>query len=293
MDVRAADALFNGSVIALVATAATVVLDLFGFFNVAVAASFMLGSAAAFAFAASAAPEWQWVAAGALIGLVGGAAMDRLALDPLRRRGHTAAMLPASIGATLVVYELSRAVFFPGLFKVRHAVDLSRVATVGRFTFTELQAFAVIATIVCCVLLDLVVRKTRFGNGVRAACENPLAAQLMGMRIDLVPAAAMALTSALASGAGALYMAHAGIPLSAGIPPYFALNALAVVAIAPVGSIGGACGIAYALSLAGAILSAYFPSLPAYAVPCMLLSLIAAGLAWRQTRASATAAVET
>jgi branched-chain amino acid transport system permease protein len=293
MDVRTADALFNGSVIALVATAATVILDLFGFFNVAVAASFVLGSFAAFAFAAANAPEWQWVAAGALVGLVGGAAIDRLALDPLRRRGRTAAMLPASIGATLVIYGLSRALFATGVSKVHHAVDLSRVATVGRFTFSELQAFAVIATIVCCVLLDLVVRKTRFGNGVRAACENPLAAQLMGIRTDLVPAAAMALTSALASGAGALYTAHAGIPMSAGIPPFFGLSALAVVAIAPVGSIGGACLTAYAISIAGAFSNAYFPSLPAYATPCILLALIAAGLAWRRARASANGAVET
>ena len=293
MDVRAADALFNGSVIALVATAATIILDLFGFFNVAIAASFVLGSGAAFAFATVNAPEWQWVAAGALVGLVGGAAIDRLALDPLRRRSRTAAMLPASIGATLVIYGLSRALFSPGVTKVHHAVDLSRVATIGRFTFTELQAFAVIATIVCCVLLDLVVRKTRFGNGVRAACENPLAAQLMGMRIDLVPAAAMALTSALASGAGALYTAHAGIPMSAGIPPFFGLSALAVIAIAPVGSVGGACVIAYTLALANAFSSAYLPSLPAYAAPCVLLALIAAGLTWRAARASATGAIET
>jgi branched-chain amino acid transport system permease protein len=292
MDVRAADALFNGSVIALVATAATVVLDLFGFFNVAVAAAFVLGSGAAFAFAAAAAPEWQWIAAGALVGLVGGAAIDRLAFDPLRRRGRSTAMLPASIGATLVVYGLSRATFAPGGFRLPHAVDHSRVATVGSFTFTELQAFAVIATIVSCVLLDLAVRKTRFGNGVRAACENPLAAQLMGMRIDLVPAAAMALTSALASAAGALYTAHAGT-LSAGVPGLFALYALAVVAIAPVGSIGGACALAYSLSLAIAFLGAYFPSLPPYATPCILLALIAAGLAWRQSHSHASASVET
>src|SRR5580704_5074274 len=57
MDVRAADALFNGSVIALVAAAATVVLDLFGFLNVAIAASFVLGSCAAFAFSIAATPE--------------------------------------------------------------------------------------------------------------------------------------------------------------------------------------------------------------------------------------------
>ncbi len=292
MDVRAAEALFNGSVIALVATAATVVLDLFGFFNVAVAASFVLGSSAAFAFAAAAAPEWQWIGAGALVGLVGGVAIDRLALDPLRRRGRSAAMLPASIAATLIVFGLARAAFSQGVARMPHAVDLSRVATIGSVTFTELQAFAVIATIVCCALLDLAVRKTRFGNGVRAACENPLAAQLMGMRIDLVPAAAMALTSALASVAGAFYTAHAGT-MSVGIPSLFVLFALAAVAIAPVGSIAGACAVAYALTIANALLNAHFPSLPASVTPCMLLALIAAGLAWRQMRAPVTAAVET
>jgi branched-chain amino acid transport system permease protein len=292
MDVRAADALFNGSVIALVAAAATVVLDLFGFLNVAIAASFVLGSGAAFAFSIAAAPEWQWIAAGALVGLVGGIAIDRLAFDPLRRRGRAVAMLPASIGATLVVIGLSRSAFSPGVSRLPHAVDLSRVATIGSFTFTELQAFAVIATIVCCTLLDLAVRKTRFGNGVRAACENPLAAQLMGMRIDLVPAAAMALTSALASVAGALYTTHAGT-MSAGIPSILVLDALAVVAVAPVGSVGGACAVAYALSFAGAFLSAYFPSMPAYAPPCLLLALIAMGLAWRQARAATAAVVET
>jgi branched-chain amino acid transport system permease protein len=291
MDVRAADALFNGSVIALVAAAATVVLDLFGFLNVAIAASFVLGSCAAFAFSIAATPEWQWIAAGALVGLLAGIAVDRLAFDPLRRRGRSAAMLPASIGATLVIFGLSRTAFSPGSSRLPHVIDLSRVATIGSFTFTELQLFAVIATIVCCTLLDLAVRKTRFGNGVRAACENPLAAQLMGMRIDLVPAAAMALTSALAAVAGALYTTHAGT-LSAGIPSNLILYALAVVAIAPVGSVFGACAVAYALSLAGALLSAMFPSMPAYAPPVLLLVLIAVNLTWRQARTTAAAMVE-
>lgn len=290
MDARVADALFNGSVIALLASATTVVLDLFGFVNVAVPASFVLGSAAAFAFAVAGAPEWQWIAAGALVGLVGGIAIDRLALDPLRRRGRTPSMLPASIAAALIVYGLVHETFIPGVSAVPHVVLLSRVATVGSFTFTALQAFSVALTVVACAVLDVAVRRTRFGNGVRAACANPLAAQLMGMRIDRVPAAAMGLTCAMASVAGALYTVHAE-SMTASVPPLFLLETLAVVALAPVGSIGGVCLVAFALTIAGALAGAQFPSLPAYAAPCALVALTALGIAVRQPRAATPAAI--
>lgn len=290
MDARVADALFNGSVIALLASATTVVLDLFGFVNIAVPASFILGSATAYAFAVARSPEWQWIAAGALVGLVGGIAIDRLALDPLRRRGRATSMLPASIAATLVVYGLVRAAFSPGVSVAPHVIILSRVATIGSFTFTALQAFSVALTVVACALLDFAIRRTRFGNGVRAACANPLAAQLMGMRIDRVPAAAMGLTCALASAAGALSTVRAE-SMTPAMPPMFLLEALAAVALAPVGSVGGACFIAYALSIAGALIGAQFPSLPAFATPCALLALIAFGLAARQARVAAQPAV--
>jgi len=291
MDARVADALFNGSVIALLASATTVVLDLFGFINIAVPASFILGSATAFAFALAGSPEWQWIADGALVGLVGGVAIDRLVLDPLRRRGRGPSMLPASIAAALVVFGLVRAAFSPGVSVVPHVVILSRVATIGSFTFTALQAFSVALTVVACGLLDFAVRRTRFGNGVRAACANPLAAQLMGMRIDRVPAAAMGLTCALASAAGALSTVRAE-SMTPSIPPMLLLEALAVVALAPVGSIGGACLIAYALSIALALIGAQLPSLPAFALPCALLALIALGLALRQVRVAAPPVVE-
>jgi branched-chain amino acid transport system permease protein len=290
MDARVADALFNGSVLALLASSITVVLDLFGFVNIAVPASFILGSATAFAFAVAGSPEWQWIAAGALVGLVGGIAIDRLALDPLRRRGRALSMLPASIAATLIVYGLVREAFSPGVSVVPHVVILSRVATIGGFTFTALQAFSVALTVVACALLDFAVRRTRFGNGVRAACANPLAAQLMGMRIDRVPAAAMGLTCALSSAAGALSTVRAEV-MTSSMPAMVLLEAIAVVALAPVGSVGGACLIAYGLSIAAALVGANFASLPAFAMPCAMLALIALGLGLRQARVAAPPAV--
>jgi len=291
MDAKvAADALFDGSVIALVAAAATVVLDLFGFVNLSVPAAFVLGSAGAFAFAAASAPAWQWIAAGALMGAIGGVAFDRGVFFPLRNRGRKAAMLPASLAGCIIVYGLLRAAFDQSAKAMPHAAAFARVARIGPVTITELQAVSVILCIVLAVLLDIAVRKTRFGNGVRAATENPLAALLMGMRIDRVPAAAMAATGAMAGAAGALSSVHAGTMIVE-MPGLLLLSVLAVVVVSPVGSVGGACLTAFALAFAGGLLKAHIAWLPAYAGPIALLALVAVGLAWRHARTPVAASI--
>ena len=90
-----AGALFDGSVIALVAAAATVCLDLFGFLNLMLAGAFILGAAEESAFAAAGSPQWERVAAGALAAAIAGFLFDRFALYPLRKRGSTDLMVPA------------------------------------------------------------------------------------------------------------------------------------------------------------------------------------------------------
>jgi hypothetical protein len=79
--------------------------------------------------------------------------------------------------------------------------------------------------------------------------------------------------------------------MSGGMSPLLLLDVLAVLALAPVGSVGGVVVTAYTISIAGALLGAHFPWLPAYVAPCALLALIAAGLALRRARAASAAAI--
>ena len=83
-----AGALFDGSVIALVAAATTVCYDLFGFLNLMLAGAFILGAAEESAFAATGSPQWERVAAGALAAAIAGFLFDRFALSVAQAGRH-------------------------------------------------------------------------------------------------------------------------------------------------------------------------------------------------------------
>ncbi len=273
-----AGALFDGSVIALVAAAATVSLDLFGFLNLMLPGAFVFGAAGAYAFAAAASPEWQRLAGGALVGAIAGFALDWLALDPLRRRRRTELMLIATLGCSLIAFGIIRAAINVNSAVMPRSLLAERVATVAHFTFSELDVAAVTICVLACTALHVAVYRTRFGAGVRAAIENPSAAQLMGMRVERVPPSAMAAICALAGVAGALSAMQAG-PLAAGMPAVILVTALAACALAPIGSISIAAAIAFALTLVDLAIEARFPALPQHSVAALMLIVTIAGVA--------------
>jgi branched-subunit amino acid ABC-type transport system permease component len=275
-----ADALFDGSVIALVAAATTVCLDLFGFLNLTLVGAFILGAAEEYAFAAAAAPQWERVAAGALAASIAGFLFDRFALHALRKRGATDLMLAAGLAAFLVILG------YLAVFRLDAAVTVSRsplserVANVGGFAFSELQALAVALSILACIALHVAVYRTRFGLGVRAAIENPVAAQFMGVRADRVPPSAMAAVCALAGAAGALFAMHAAACAIA-IPATVLITALAACALAPTGSVSIAVVLSFALTLAADELAAHKPALSAVITPTLMLLAVTVGVLLR------------
>ena len=88
-------------------------------------------------------------------------------------------------------------------------------------------------------LLTYFVTRTRLGISMRAAAENPMAAQLMGININTVIVAAFVIGSALAGVAGILWGARVGRiePLMGFIP---VLKAFVATVIGGFGSIPGA-----------------------------------------------------
>lgn len=275
-----AGALFDGSVIALVSAANTVCLDVFGFLNLMLVGAFVLGAAEEYQFAATGAPQWERFAAGALAAAIAGFLFDRFALNPLRKRGATDLMVAASLAAFLVILG------YLAVFRLDAAVSLprsslsDRIADIGGFTFTELQALAVVICIFACVALHVAVYRTRFGLGVRAAIDNPFAAQFMGVRADRVPPAAMAAICAVAGIGGAIFAMHAG-PFTIAMPATVLIAALAACMLAPTGSVGVAVTLSFALALAIDALGAHRPAFSYYAAPTLLLLIVAAGVAWR------------
>jgi branched-chain amino acid transport system permease protein len=275
-----AGALFDGSVIALVAAATTVCLDLFGFLNLMLVGAFILGAAEEYAFAATAAPQWERMAAGAVAAAIAGFLFDRFALYPLRRRGATEFMIAAGLAAFLVVLG------YLDIFRLDSAVSLprsslaERIATVGGFTFSELQALAVAVCILACIALHVAVYRTRFGLGVRAAIENPFAAQFMGLRADRVPPSAMAAVCAVAGIGGAIFAMHSG-PFAIAIPATILITALAACMLAPTGSVGIAVILSFVLSLVDSAVAAREPALSAFVPPTLMMLAVAVGVVLR------------
>lgn len=116
---------------------------------------------------------------------------------------------------------------------------------------------------------------TRTGLAVRAVVQNPQAAEAVGINLSRVRALTWAIAGAMAGLAGALVapvltvFPHVGFALT--------IKAFAVVVIAGMGSLGGACVAAYSLgvleSLATLVISSEYRDVVSYSV--MLLVLVA------------------
>ncbi len=185
------------------------------------------------------------VAGTVLVGLL----MERVAYRSIRGAPEIAALLTSfAVGqilqnGTLLITRLGnmRSPFpFP-------SIDfLSGVFTFGDITVPKLNMYSFGAAIVLLGLLSWFVTRTNLGLSMRAAAEDLVAAQLMGININRVIAMAFAIGSGLAAVAGLLFAVQAGQ-----INPYMGftpvLKAFIAAVIGGFGSIEGAVVGGYVL----------------------------------------------
>jgi branched-chain amino acid transport system permease protein len=147
--------------------------------------------------------------------------MERLAYRPLRRKGVSRLnYLITAIGVSLFLSNLfllldgqkhlglpfnwpsigGRAPrFYPDVMKLHPAFKLFGVVVNNR------QVLVVTVAIAMLVFLDLFVRRTRAGKGIRAVAEDPETAALMGVNIDRIVVLTFLIGGLMAGGAGLLY----------------------------------------------------------------------------------------
>jgi branched-chain amino acid transport system permease protein len=125
---------------------------------------------------------------------------------------------------------------------------------------TVLDLLIVVLAVVVLVALMLFVQRTRLGMAMRATAENPLAASLMGIRINRAIATAFALGGALAGVAGVLWAGRAGQidPLMGFLP---GLKAFVAAVIGGVGSLPGAVLGGFVLGFAEVLFVGLLPPL--------------------------------
>lgn len=190
-----------------------------------------------------------------LFGAVTAVGMERIAYRPMRKRGASRlAYLIAAIGVSLFLSNL-----FLLLDGDRHLglpFDWPAIAgrapsamppllqqhtlfTIAGIPVTNRQLLIVAVAILMMVVLDLFVRRTRMGMGIRAVAEEPDVASMMGVNREVVIMITFAVGGLMAGGAGLLYALNFGVTqFNIGFIP--GIKAFTAAVLGGIGNIRGA-----------------------------------------------------
>jgi branched-chain amino acid transport system permease protein len=174
------------------------------------------------------------VVASALLGVV----IERAAYRPVRKNSRLTALITA-IGVSMLLENGGQLVFgknpqsFPSLF------GSAPPLRVGGLFIARPPIYILLFTLLLLIILQYIVRSTKFGKAIRAVSQDPTAAALMGINTDNVITMTFALGSALAAAAGLLVASYNPQidPLMGLIP---GLKAFVAAVLGGIGSIPGA-----------------------------------------------------
>lgn len=207
--------------------------------------------------------------------------MDMVILAPLRaKKAPNITCLISVIGVSYIIQNMMMIIFnsskktFPELF------DFGNVVVFG-VTLTSAQVMMFLIALAFLVLLTVIVNYTKIGLAMRAARENPKAANLMGIDVRRVVTFTFFLSGMCAAVAGVLVsgyyqMVYATMGTEAGLKGFSAavLGGIGVL----YGSVIGGIVVGIAEALAVAFLGGSFRSATAYIVLFVVLLIRPSGL---------------
>lgn len=148
----------------------------------------------------------------------------------------------------------------------------SRILSFAGLTISTQRLVVIALSILAIIMLQLFIKRTRLGKAMRATAENPLAAKLMGLDIDIISSITFATGSALAGLAGALLGSMFTVFPSMG--DSVILIAFVIVVLGGLGNIYGAIFGGYILGLAISLGGGYVSSRIQNAFPFIILILV-------------------
>ncbi|HYR57314.1 MAG TPA: branched-chain amino acid ABC transporter permease [Chthoniobacteraceae bacterium] len=254
----------QGSIYALIALGYTMVFGVLRFINFAHGDVYMLGAFVGFylgpktlalcggqpGYLPTAAMLLLAMALCAVIGIV----IEKLCYRPLRERPKLTVLITA-IGVSLFLENGGQFVFgadpksFPEIITDRAIEIPESWGKISGLTLTISQVLVIAVTLALLVVLRHIVLNTKLGMAMRALSFNPVAAQLMGINVDVVISFTFGLGSALAGAAGILTSIQ-----QPSIEPLMGVNAgLKAFVAAVLGGIGNLPGAALGGILIGMV----------------------------------------
>lgn len=256
-----ANGLVLGSLYALVAVGFTMIYGIVRLINFAHGDVLMVGAFAAFGLlGALGLPLWAALLGVTALGALLAMAIDLVAFRPQRGAPQVNGFI-TSLGVAILIQNLA-ILTLSGQPRPFNLPDWLR-GTLGLpgLRVSVLDFVIVASTLAILAALTLFVRRSRLGMAMRATAENPLAASLMGIRVNRAIAAAFALGGALAGVAGVFWAGRSGQiePLMGFLP---GLKAFVAAVIGGVGSLPGAVLGGFLLGFAEVLFVGLLP--PAY-----------------------------
>jgi branched-chain amino acid transport system permease protein len=210
----------------------------------------------------SSSPAGFWAIWYMVIGILAGAAaggatafvLERTAYRPLRKRNAPRlTYLISAIGASYFLFNVAGKEF--GLY----TAYIPSPAAVQGDTFTlcgvgvqSEWVLTMVVALVLLVVLDLVVNRTKLGQGIRAVAQDAETASLMGVHIDRTIALTFVLGGLMGGVAGFLFGLQFGVVYTMGFVP--GLKAFTAAVLGGIGNIRGA--------MVGGLLLGVFESIP-------------------------------
>jgi branched-chain amino acid transport system permease protein len=255
---QAINAISIGSLYALMAIGLAMVFGILRLINFAHGDLIMVGSYTALLLLVIGLPFWVAALGGITASTVAGLIMERVAYRPIRGAPDVA-MLLTSFAVTIFLENTAIILFRPTSRPFPAPPILSTVITLGTFRFAILDLIAIVVAGILLILLTLFVTRTEVGISMRAASQDLLAAQLMGINVNRVIAYAFAIGSMLAGVVGLLWSARVGKvdPLMGFYP---VLKAFVASVIGGLGNLPGAVLGGYVLGILEILLQGLLPA---------------------------------
>lgn len=211
------------------------------------------------------------VVVGGLFGLVIYLCIVRQLLD---RQGFEVNIIIATVGLAIVFENVLQKIF--GAYPLRQPLTLEGGFFIGGTHVPYNNLSILLVAIVLMLLLWVLLSRTRMGRAIRAVSQSRVAAQLMGVPVNLVYAQVLVLAGALAAVSGVMLSTLTTLAPTMGYDPM--LKAFIICVIAGLGNIPGALAAAFILGVFEAFVQFTFGV--RYGFPAMLFLVIVA-LIWR------------
>lgn len=145
-------------------------------------------------------PTWTAGIIACVICSVTGVLVEKLAYNPVRKKGNKMSTLITAIAMSLFLENLAQTIFGANPKKVNTIFNLPNIAG-----FSGNTILTIIIGVVVMVILMLFVSKTKMGKSMRAVSEDKVASTLMGVNTNRTISITFAIGSGLAAIAALMY----------------------------------------------------------------------------------------